>query len=103
MGTEEKTEEENAGGIYPPLPRALDKNRFTWSLAKGPSSSQIGYAEVKQTLERAFQVWEQVADVKFFEATIPPEEIKIRVEDDALWCNVPNLPWIQVGLQAGPG
>merc|ERR1719234_268384 len=71
---------ERVDWVYPLLPGAWHKNRITWSLAKGPSASQIGDSEVKQSLERAFHVWEEVADVKFYEATIPPEDIEIRVE-----------------------
>ena len=42
----------------------------------------------RQSLERAFHVWEQVADVKFCEATIPPEDIEIRLicqNDENTW------------------
>jgi len=75
---------ERAAGIYPDLLRGTwDKNRITWSLAKGPTSSMIGDVEVRQSLERAFKVWERVADVKFCEAIIPPEDIEIRFENGA--------------------
>jgi len=79
------------GGIYPALPPGYwDKSMISWSLAKGPSSSQIGDAEVKRSLEQAFRVWEEVADVKFCETTIPSGDIEIRFGDGSHWC-----PWCQ--------
>ena len=33
---------------------------------------------LRKCFERAFKVWEEVADVSFSEATTPPEDIKIK-------------------------
>jgi len=57
-----------------------DKNRITWHLKKdcGPSSGKIDEAEALKSLEKAFKVWEQAADVKFSKVVIPPEDIQIR-------------------------
>ena len=33
---------------------------------------------LRKSLEKAFKVWEQAADVKFSEVVIPPEDIQIR-------------------------
>ena len=33
---------------------------------------------LRKCLEQAFKLWEQVADVSFSEATIPPEDINIK-------------------------
>ena len=33
---------------------------------------------LRKSLEKAFKVWEQAADVKFSKVVIPPEDIQIR-------------------------
>ena len=33
---------------------------------------------LRKSLEKAFKVWEQAADVKFYKGVIPPEDIEIR-------------------------
>lgn len=76
-----KEQDGHTGAHHPGGPCAhWDKNRITWHLKKdcGPSSGKIYEAEALKSLEKAFKVWEQAADVKFSKVIIPPEDIQIR-------------------------
>ena len=64
-----------------------DRNRLTWYLTKGPSNDltddQVRWAAradqvSRETLARAFRVWERAADLKFTEAASPPGDLEIR-------------------------
>jgi len=56
-----------------------EKNELTWFLTKGPAND-LSDSQVRETLERAFRVWERVADLKFSEASGPPGDLEIRFE-----------------------
>lgn len=56
-----------------------DRNRLTWYLTKGPSND-LTDDQVRETLARAFRVWERAADLKFTEAASPPGDLEIRFE-----------------------
>eukprot|EP00088_Acartia_fossae_P022677 TRINITY_DN23817_c0_g1_i3.p1 TRINITY_DN23817_c0_g1~~TRINITY_DN23817_c0_g1_i3.p1 ORF type:complete len:313 (-),score=47.60 TRINITY_DN23817_c0_g1_i3:90-1028(-) len=47
-----------------------DKNHLTWRVVKYPSND-LGEERVRQTLRRAFSVWERYADLKFTEEENP--------------------------------